>query len=74
MHAPRFLVGTILAVMFFNGLSCLSFQTYLSAYLIGEVGFEETHAASACGLIGLVGMFSGFLMGTLATGSPSAAG
>ena len=31
---PRSLVGGILALMFLNGLSCMSFQTYLSAYLV----------------------------------------
>ena len=66
MSLPRPLVGAIIAMMFFNGFSCMSFQTYLSAYLIGEVEIEETRAASAWGLIGLVGMFSGFLMGALA--------
>jgi len=63
---PRPLVAAIIAMMFFNGLSCISFQTYLSAYLIGEIGLEETQAASAWALIGLVGMFGGFLMGALA--------
>ncbi|MEM0935713.1 MAG: MFS transporter [Pseudomonadota bacterium] len=63
---PRPLVAGILAMMFFNGLSCMSFQTYLSAYLIGEVGLAEAQAASAWALIGLVGMFGGFLMGALA--------
>ena len=63
---PRSLVGGILAMMFLNGLSCMSFQTYLSAYLAGQVGLEETQTASAWGIIGLVGMFSGFLMGALA--------
>jgi len=63
---PRPLVGAILVMMFFNGFSCMPFQTYLSAYLIGEVGLEETGAASAWGIIGLVGMFGGFLMGAVA--------
>ncbi|MCY4243189.1 MAG: MFS transporter [Rhodobacter sp.] len=63
---PRLLVGGILAMMFLNGFSCISFQAYLSAYLIGEVKLGEVRAASAWGLIGLVGMFSGFLMGALA--------
>jgi predicted MFS family arabinose efflux permease len=66
MSLPRLLVGAILAMMFFNGFACMSFQTYLSAYLIGEVGLEETRTAPAWGLIGLVGMFGGFLMGALA--------
>ncbi len=63
---PRRLVGGILAMMFLNGMSCMSFQTYLSAYLVGQLGFGEAGAASAWGIIGLVGMFSGFLMGVLA--------
>ena len=63
---PRPLVGGILAMMFLNGFSCMPFQTYLSAYLIGEVGFGDDAAATAWGLIGLVGMASGFLMGALA--------
>jgi MFS family permease len=63
---PWPLVCATLAMMFFSGLSCMPFQTCLSAYLIGEVGFEETRAASAWGLIGLVGMVSGFLMGAMA--------
>jgi len=63
---PRSLVGTILVMMFLNGLSCMPFQTYLSAYLIGELGLNATQAASAWAIIGVVGMFSGFLMGALA--------
>ncbi|MDE3080694.1 MAG: MFS transporter [Paracoccaceae bacterium] len=63
---PRRLVAGILLMMFLNGLSCIPFQTYLSTYLIGEIGLGEARAASAWGLIGLVGMFSGFLMGAVA--------
>lgn len=63
---PGPLVGGIMAMMFLNGLACMPFQTFLSAYLIGQVGLEETHAASAWGIIGLVGMFSGLVMGALA--------
>ncbi len=63
---PRPLVGAILVTMFLNGISCMSFQTFLSAYLIGEVGLDEKRAASVWGGIGIVGMFSGFLMGALA--------
>ncbi len=63
---PRRLVFLILVMMFFNGLSCMAFQTYLSAYLIGDIGFDEARAASVWGLIGFVGMFGGFLMGSLA--------
>ena len=63
---PRILVGMILLTMFFNGFACTSFQTYLSPYLIGEVGLENSGAALAWRIIGLVGMFGGFLMGALA--------
>ena len=63
---PRALVAAILAMMFLNGFCCMSFQTYLSAYLIGELGLEQTWVASVWGTIGLLGMFSGFLMGALA--------
>lgn len=63
---PKGLVGLILFMMFLNGFSCMPFQTYLSAYLIGEMGVADTRAASAWGLIGLVGMGSGVLMGAVA--------
>ena len=55
-----------MVMMFLNGFSCMPFQTFLSAFLIGEVGFGEDRAATAWGLIGLVGMASGVLMGALA--------
>ena len=63
---PRILVGMILLTMFCNGFACTSFQTYLSPYLIGEVGLENSGAALAWRIIGFVGMFGGFLMGALA--------
>ena len=63
---PWSLVGGILSMMFLNGISCMSFQTYLSAYLVGQVGFGEAGVAFAWGIIGVVGMFSGFLIGALA--------
>ncbi len=63
---PKKLVGGILVMMFLNGISCMSFQTYLSAYLVGQVGLKEVGVASVWGIIGVVGMFSGFLIGALA--------
>lgn len=63
---PKQLVGGILVMMFLNGISCMSFQTYLSAYLVGQIGLKEAGVASVWGIIGVVGMFSGFLVGALA--------
>ena len=63
---PRGLTAAILAMMFLNGLSCMPFQTYLSAFVQGEAGLDPDTAAHLWRVIGLVGMVSGFAMGALA--------
>ncbi|MDR0809204.1 MAG: MFS transporter [Gemmobacter sp.] len=65
MLATR-VTATLVVIMFLNGLACMPFQTYLSAYLQGEVGLAPEDAAFAWRLVGLVGMASGFLLGALA--------
>lgn len=56
----------LIAIMFLNGLACMPFQTYLSAYLQGEQGRSAGEAALAWRIVGIVGMFSGFVVGALA--------
>ncbi len=63
---PRGLTGAVLLIMFLNGLSCMPYQNYLSAFLQGEAGYPHEFAAQMWRLIGLVGMGSGFAMGALA--------
>lgn len=63
---PKGLTAAILLMMFLNGLSCMPYQTYLSAFLQGEAGYTADTAAYVWRIIGLVGMFSGFIIGALA--------
>jgi predicted MFS family arabinose efflux permease len=63
---PRGLTATIIVMMFLNGLSCMPYQTYLSAYLQSEAGYSAETAAYVWRFIGAVGMFSGFAIGALA--------
>jgi predicted MFS family arabinose efflux permease len=63
---PRGLTLAIIFMMFLNGLSCMPYQTYLSAYLQGEAGYTGETAAYVWRFIGIVGMFSGFAVGSLA--------
>ena len=53
----------LLAIMFLNGLACIPFQTYLSSYLVEDHNHTITSASDVWRIIGVVGMFSGFLMG-----------
>ena len=63
---PAGLTTAVLLMMFLNGLACMPFQTYLSAFLQGEAGYSAQTAAWAWRIIGLVGMVSGFAIGALA--------
>ncbi|UDF32871.1 UNVERIFIED_ORG: MFS transporter (plasmid) [Roseateles sp. XES5] len=63
---PAGLTAAVLLMMFLNGLACMPFQTYLSAFLQGEAGYPAETAAWAWRIIGLVGMVSGFAVGALA--------
>ena len=56
----------ILTMMFLNGLSCMPYQTYLSAFLLAEAGYSDQMAAYAWRIMGLIGMVSGFALGALA--------
>lgn len=60
---PIGLTSVIVCSMFFNGLSCIPFQTYLSSFLTSEHNYTIVESATAWRVIGLVGMASGFLMG-----------
>ncbi len=60
------LPAMIFLMMFLNGLSCMPFQTYLSAFLQGEANLSQGEAASAWRLVGIVGMVSGLIVGALA--------
>ena len=46
-----------------NGFSTMPFQNYLSPYLREELGFTVDFAATVWGVIGFIGMFSGFIVG-----------
>lgn len=63
---PKGLTLAIIFMMFLNGLSCMPYQTYLSAYLQTEAGYSGDTAAYVWRFIGIVGMFSGFAVGSLA--------
>ncbi len=63
---PKGLTAAILFMMFLNGISCMPYQTYLSAYIQGEAGYSVETAALVWRVIGLVGMVSGFAIGSLA--------
>ncbi|PLL10184.1 hypothetical protein C0V75_21800 [Tabrizicola sp. TH137] len=60
------LPAVIFLMMFLNGLSCMPFQTYLSAFLQGEANLSQVEAASAWRIVGIVGMVSGVVVGALA--------
>jgi hypothetical protein len=60
---PKGATLVILVMMFFNGISCLPFQTYLSSVLVDEHGYSLSTSATSWQIIGLVGMASGFSMG-----------
>ena len=51
--------------MFFHGFACVPFQNYFSSFLVAEYGYRVVETATAWKIIGVVGMFSGFLMGWL---------
>lgn len=63
---PKGLCGAILFMMFLNGLSCMPFQTYLSAFLQSEAGHSTEVAAGIWRIIAVVGMVGGFAVGALA--------
>ncbi|WP_284164179.1 MFS transporter [Frigidibacter sp. SD6-1] len=63
---PKALTAAILFMMFLNGLSCMPYQTYLSAFLQAEAGYSAETAAHMWRIIGVVGMVSGFAVGWLA--------
>lgn len=63
---PKGLTAAILFMMFLNGLSCMPYQTYLSAFLQNEAGYPAQTAAHAWRIIGGIGMVSGFIIGWLA--------
>jgi predicted MFS family arabinose efflux permease len=55
----------VLLMMFFNGLSCIPYQTYLASFLQEERGLAESVSADVWRTIGLVGTVSGFAVGAL---------
>ncbi|RVG77998.1 MFS transporter [Sinorhizobium meliloti] len=63
---PKGLTAAILFMMFLNGLSCMPYQTYLSAFLQSEAGYSADTAAYMWRIMGVVGMVSGFTIGWLA--------
>ena len=64
-NAPRRLAVLVIISMFFHGFACVPFQNYFSSFLVAEYGYRVVETATAWKIIGVVGMFSGFLMGWL---------
>ncbi|MBO0664556.1 MFS transporter [Jiella sp. MQZ9-1] len=56
----------IWAITFLNGFTTLPFQSFLSPYLRDELGIGVELTGQVWTLIGFIGMFSGFLIGSLA--------
>jgi predicted MFS family arabinose efflux permease len=56
----------MIATMFFNGLSCMPFQTYLVPLLREDFGWQASDASHLWSLIGGIGMVGGFALGWLA--------
>ncbi|MEU6131141.1 MFS transporter [Saccharopolyspora sp. NPDC047091] len=50
---------------FLNGFASMPFQNYFSPYLREDLGFDIGFASTAWGVIGVVGMVSGFAVGWL---------
>lgn len=63
---PKGPAAAVLFMMFLNGLACMPYQTYLSAFLEGEAGHGTHTAAYVWRVIGVVGMVGGFALGALA--------
>ncbi|WP_324104954.1 MFS transporter [Noviherbaspirillum sp.] len=63
---PKTLTGAVLGLMFLTGLSSAPYQTYLSAFVGTEAGYDPETGAEAWRVIGIVGMASGFAVGALA--------
>lgn len=55
---PKAMTVAILFMMFLNGLSCIPFQTYLSAFLLNETGYPNTAVARIWRTIAVVGKTS----------------
>ncbi|MEU2871016.1 MFS transporter [Streptomyces olivoreticuli] len=58
-------VVIIWVIKFMNGFAFMPFQNYLSPYLREGLGFDIDFAAQVWGVIGIIGMFSGFAVGWL---------
>ncbi|HWT97074.1 MAG TPA: MFS transporter, partial [Terriglobales bacterium] len=56
----------MIATMFFNGLSCMPFQTYLVPLLREDFSWQASDASHLWSLIGGIGMVGGFALGWLA--------
>jgi MFS family permease len=57
----------ILALSFFNGFSPYPYLGYLSPYLREELGYSVSYAAWLWSMIGIVGIFAGFLAGAISS-------
>ena len=64
-NASNRLAALVIISMFFHGFACVPFQNYFSSFLVAEYDYRVVETATAWKIIGVVGMFSGFLMGWL---------
>lgn len=58
-------VVIVWVMKFLNGFASMPFQNYFSPYLREDLGFSIEFASSAWGVIGVIGMFAGFVVGWL---------
>lgn len=71
---PKGLAAAVLFMMFLNGLSCMPYQTYLSAFLESEAGYGADTAAYVWRVIGSWAWWVASPSAPWRTGSPCAGG
>ncbi len=58
--------AVVLLLMFFAGIACMPFQSFLTSFLVDEHALSVQDSVHAWRIIGLTGMVSGFVMGWVA--------
>lgn len=56
----------VLLLMFFAGVSCMPYQSYITLFLVNEHAFNVQKSAVVWRIIGFTGLVSGFVMGWVA--------